>query len=96
MPRSRRRPGDFTDRFSGTLGIRYTNKSKDYSAPRRRSGPAIAGGRLDLRVQGQRKLDGVDPTIAVDYKLTNETLFYASTTEGFKSGALQRPREHAG
>ncbi len=79
----------FTDRWSGTLGIRYTDESKDYfrttstffGAPLRR--PTRHSSTRTTRA-GLRWT----PTFALDYKLTDETLLYASATEGFKSGGF--------
>jgi iron complex outermembrane receptor protein len=79
----------FTDRWSGTLGIRYTDESKDYFRTTTTffGAPLQAAG-TTFEYKDDESWTAWTPTIAVDYRLTDETLLYASATEGFKSGGF--------
>jgi iron complex outermembrane receptor protein len=79
----------FTDRWSGTLGIRYTDESKDYYRTTSTFfGAPLSGLNGTFVYKDDESWTAWTPTIALDYKLTDDTLLYGSATEGFKSGGF--------
>jgi iron complex outermembrane receptor protein len=79
----------FTDRWSGTLGVRYTDESKDYFRTTTTFfGPPLQAAGTTFEYKDDESWTAWTPTIAVDYRLSDETLLYASATEGFKSGGF--------
>ncbi len=79
----------FTDRWSGTLGIRYTDESKDYFRTTSTFfGAPFSGLNSTFVYTDDNSWTAWTPTFALDYKLTDDTLLYASATEGFKSGGF--------
>jgi iron complex outermembrane receptor protein len=77
----------FTDRLSGTVGLRYTDERKDYhrSTSTFSNTPLLVG---TFVYDDNDSWAAWTPTFAVDYKLTDESLVYASASEGFKSGGF--------
>lgn len=72
-----------------TLGIRYTEESKDYTFSR----AAPDGGVLDFRQLGLDQTrsfaaDNVDYRIALDYRFSPDFLAYAQFSTGFKGGGI--------
>ena len=79
----------FTDRFSGTVGLRYTDESKDYFRTTSTFyGAPLSSFNSTFVYKDDESWTALTPTFALDYKLTDETLLYASATEGFKSGGF--------
>lgn len=74
----------FTDRLKLTAGVRYTNDRKDgvnsgfQFGPRPYSGPVGAA------------FDKVTYRVALDYKVTDDILAYASYSTGYKSGGINQ------
>jgi iron complex outermembrane recepter protein len=78
---------NFNDRFSGTVGLRYTDESKDYyrtTSTFSNFAPLVG----TFVYKDDESWSALTPTFALDYKLTDDTLLYASATEGFKSGGF--------
>ena len=79
----------FADRWTATLGLRYTDEKKDFAIERNpgAAGPAFstaavaaAGIPLELKEQVWT------PRVALSFKATDDVNFFASATNGFKSG----------
>jgi len=89
---------EFTDRLSFTGGARYTRDEKSYTAPVGgagiTNGPAgvfgPTGSFTPFFPPGTSEVDfdNVSFKAVLDYKLDDGTLFYASYSEGFKSGGF--------
>jgi len=87
-----------TDALSVTGGVRYTRDEKSYTAPVGgagiTNGPAAvfgpAGTFTPFFPPGTSEVDFDDVSFkgVIDYKLNDGTLFYASYSEGFKSGGF--------
>ena len=77
----------FNDQWSGTVGLRYTDESKDYhrSTETFSSQAALRG---TFVYDDHNSWTAWTPTFALDYKLTNDSLLYVSASEGFKSGGF--------
>jgi iron complex outermembrane receptor protein len=79
----------FNDRFSGTLGLRYTDESKDYFRTTSTFfGAPFQALNSTFEYKDDNSWTAWTPSFALDYKLTDETLLYASAAEGFKSGGF--------
>ena len=79
----------FNDRLSGTVGLRYTDESKDYfrTTSTFYGAPLSAfNGTFDYK--DNDSWTAWTPTFALDYKLTSDSLVYVSASEGFKSGGF--------
>ncbi len=77
----------FTDRLTGTLGLRYTNESKDYFRTTSTfSNFAALNGKFDYT--DDESWDAVTPSFGIDWKVTDDSLLYASAGRGFKSGGF--------
>lgn len=93
-----------TDRLALTLGLRYTDEEKDMDliTPLTDSTTtaligAVTGGANNAifsytpgTIQGSDSWTSTDPRIAIDYKLGEDMLVYASYAKGFKSGGFNR------
>tara|TARA_B100000929_G_scaffold202060_1_gene160587 strand:- start:92 stop:2362 length:2271 start_codon:yes stop_codon:yes gene_type:complete len=94
---------DLTDKWSLTAGLRYTNDKKDGVVnTATRIGPAYPySGWVDGYVRpddvGNTVIDDseswsrVTPRLGVEYQYSDDTMFYASFSQGFKSG-MYNPR----
>ncbi|QIB67019.1 TonB-dependent receptor [Kineobactrum salinum] len=87
----------FTDRWSLTLGLRYTQEDKelqDVTTPwsaepgSGESGPVVSG-LLFPPADYEEDFDAFSGKVALDYRLNDDTLLYASISEGYKSGGFQ-------
>jgi iron complex outermembrane receptor protein len=77
----------FTDRFTGTVGLRYTDESKDYwrtTSTFSNLAPLVG----TFVYKDNDSWTAWTPTFALDYKLDDESMVYASVAEGFKSGGF--------
>ena len=79
----------FADRYTATLGLRYTKESKDLDAYKNAgalganlSSAAIAAAGIPLN----RDASFVTPRFALAYEYSPDVMFYASATRGAKSG----------
>ncbi len=91
---------DFTENFSGTLGVRYTKEDKQFFGAQRDLNsiasllgfPAAAfPDPSDLTlyfppIDNQRSFENVSPKLGLEYRIGASTLTYASVSKGFKSG----------
>jgi iron complex outermembrane receptor protein len=80
---------DFAERWTATLGLRFTDEKKDFAIDRNPgaggvalSTAAIAAAGIPLEVDEQVWT----PRAALNYKLTDDISFFVSATRGFKSG----------
>jgi iron complex outermembrane receptor protein len=80
---------DFAERWTATLGLRFTDEKKDFAIDRNPgaggaalSTAAIAAAGIPLELDEQVWT----PRLALNYKLTDDVSFFVSTTRGFKSG----------
>ncbi len=72
----------FTDRLSGTLGIRYTQDDKSLKG-------LIAdfpGSTTRTAVDRSDKFSATSPKLALEYKASDDVMFYGSVGKGFKAG----------
>jgi len=72
--------GDFTL----TAGIRYSDESKDATL----ATPLFEGDTTFPVQTGSGNFDAITPRFVLDYQLTDDVMFYASATRGFKSGGF--------
>ncbi len=93
-----------TDRLALTLGLRYTDEEKemDLTTPLTDSTTtaligAVTGGANNAifsytpgTIQASDSWTSTDPRVAIDYKLAEDMLLYASYAKGFKSGGFNR------
>jgi len=80
----------FTDKLSGTLGLRWTEDSKDFEfdfecLP---GGFFCGPGFTDRVVFNDETFDEWTPRIGIDYAATDNVLLYAQAARGFKSGGF--------
>jgi iron complex outermembrane receptor protein len=75
---------DVTDQLSVTLGGRYT---KDKKVSDQATDPFGPVGAYFVRLTPD--WDSFDPALTLDYKATDDVMFYASARQGFKSGGFQ-------
>lgn len=101
---------DISDRLALTVGVRYTDEEKemDLNTPLTDSTTtaligAVTGAANNAifsftpgTIRGSDSWTSFDPRIALDYKLTDDMLFYASYAKGFKSGGFNRQPTAAG
>ncbi|WP_321325336.1 TonB-dependent receptor domain-containing protein [uncultured Parasphingorhabdus sp.] len=70
-----------TDQLQFTLGLRYTNEDREV----RDISPVVTG-----LLQNSASFDALSWLASLDFKPTDETLFYASVSRGFRSGAVDQ------
>jgi len=77
----------FTDALSGTIGLRYTDESKDYwrTTSTFSNLPALVG---TFEYEDDESWTAWTPSFALDYRINEQTMVYASAAEGFKSGGF--------
>ncbi len=77
----------FTDRWSATAGLRYTDESKDYhrSTSTFSNIPALVG---TFVYDDHDSWQAWTPSFAIDFRASEATLLYGSATRGFKSGGF--------
>jgi iron complex outermembrane receptor protein len=86
---------DFTDRFSATLGMRYTREEKDFSV-NARSEAGIPGGDPYTLFQSEgpfsaaakQDWDAFTPKAVLEYRFAEDVNTYLSYSYGFKSGGF--------
>jgi iron complex outermembrane receptor protein len=71
----------FTDALRLSVGLRYTNDSKDY-----RTDDLIFGGASSI--SDNASWSGTTPRIALDYSLSDDLTFYSNISRGFKGGGF--------
>ena len=101
---------DISDRLSITFGLRYTDEEKEMvlNTPLTDSTTtaligAVTGGANNAvfsftpgGIVAKDSWTSVDPRLAVDYKIGESSLVYASYAQGFKSGGFNRQPKIAG
>ena len=76
---------DFTDTLSATLGLRYSEETKDsYSTL------LIPGRPLIEAIDEKKTFREVTHSLKVKYQANNHLMFYASLDRGFKAGGFNR------
>ena len=82
-----------TDRLTATVGARMTWEEKDGRfAGFKLSGPGLPpplGTLAGYDVKASEKWEAFTPRFALDWRLTNDVMLYASATRGYKSGGFQ-------
>lgn len=77
----------FTEQLSLQLGGRFTSEEKDFGANGLFFGaPVVTSDLADAGVPLELKVNRFTPRVALQYEVSDETLVFASYTEGFKSG----------
>lgn len=80
---------EFADRWTLTLGLRYTDEKKDFAIDRN---PGAAGAALSTAaiaaagIPLELDADEFTPRIALKYALSDDVRLFVSSTRGFKSG----------
>lgn len=101
---------DISDRLSITFGLRYTDEEKEMvlNTPLTDSTTtaligAVTGGANNAvfsytpgSIIAKASWTSVDPRLAIDYKVGESSLIYASYAQGFKSGGFNRQPKIAG
>jgi iron complex outermembrane receptor protein len=72
----------FTDNLRMSIGARYTRDSKDYFEE-----DSVSGFPLPV-VDVSKSWDAFTPRIALDYAPSDDMMFYASVSRGFKAGGI--------
>ena len=87
----------FTDRWSGTFGIRYTDESKDYFRTTSTFfGAPFSAAQLDIRLHGRQQLDRMDPHLRAGLQADGRNAALRERDRRIQERWLQRPRKHAG
>lgn len=74
----------FSDRWSGTFGIRYSDDKKDLTSFQRR----INSGAIITDLSVSDSFDAVSPKAGLEFAASDSTLLYASYANGFKTGGF--------
>lgn len=80
---------DFAERWTATLGLRYTDEKKDFAIDRNPGAGGVALSTATIAAAGiPLEIDEQvwTPRVALNYKLNDDVSFFISTTRGFKSG----------
>jgi iron complex outermembrane receptor protein len=91
---------NISDKFSTTLGVRYTYEQKDFNGSQITDPesaitiPPIVG--PDVYYDETRSDNDFSPTLIGRYFFTPEIMTYASISRGFKSGGFNQRREQEG
>ncbi len=81
-----------TDKFSTTLGVRYTYEEKEYFANHVHSQNGVPV----IVAKEEDDWSAFSPKFGIDYQLTDDILTYASASRGFKSGGFNgRPLDNS-
>jgi iron complex outermembrane receptor protein len=76
---------DFTEKLSGTAGLRYTKDKKDYNPVHVTQGVAP----IELLIaQASVEFTDTSPRFSLDYRWSDRLFTYASFSAGFKSGGF--------
>ena len=76
---------DFSQKFSATVGVRYTKDDKEYNPVHVTQGINP----LELLIaQAEEEFTDVSPRVSLDYRFTDQVFAYASYSAGFKSGGF--------
>jgi len=76
---------DFTDKFSGRLGMRYFSENKDFSNTQLTSS-VLFGTTAGDQVLGKDSASDTSPMFALSYAVTENALVFARVAKGFRSG----------
>ncbi|NOX68811.1 MAG: TonB-dependent receptor [Gammaproteobacteria bacterium] len=84
---------EVTEQFDIGLGIRYTDDKKNFNlnvpAPESQFGPVFAYGfTTDGDIRSSKSWDDTQVRVVGRYRVDDDNLFFASYTEGFKSGGF--------
>ena len=74
----------FTDKFSGTYGIRYTDDKKDYFA----SSYIVRSGYYQLSATDSDSWSDVSQRFGLDYQWSEDFMTYVTAAKGYKSGGF--------
>lgn len=82
---------NFTDQFSATLGVRWTQDEKDYTSFRDGRGRVLLGTPPVLTPQPRSvsgEWENFSPRIGLEYRWTPDIMTYVSAAQGFKGGGF--------
>jgi len=81
-----------TDRFSLTAGLRYTEEDKDFTSTTINIGPLVPPFNPIIDEEwdcsGNRSFDNVSGKLVLDFQKTDNSLIYASISQGYRSGGF--------
>jgi iron complex outermembrane recepter protein len=78
-----------TDKLSLTLGLRYSEDTKDFVSEMTTPIPFLPSVIADFTVEDKLRFTSTDPRVTLDYAIDEDILVYATYAEGFKSGGIQ-------
>ena len=78
-----------TEKFSATLGLRYTHESKDFSNTTSADPFPVFFFREEFSIDADESWSGVTWRLVGEYELEIDGMVYASISKGFKSGGFQ-------
>jgi len=89
---------EFVDRWTAVFGARYTDESKEVDLRPTQYGGMTTEDLKDADIDTKLDTSIVTPKVGVNFEMTEDMLFYASATRGFKAGGWNsrtayRPQE---
>jgi iron complex outermembrane receptor protein len=85
---------DFTEKLSGTIGLRFTHERKRVANQVLAVTPGTIGrnirraGEVNFQFERSRRFSDFSPMANLSYKATDDMLVYANFSKGFKSGGF--------
>ena len=83
---------DLSDRWALTAGLRYTSEAKDFTALGYVDGPMQPPFnpllQEDIDCKGAKDFSNVSGKLALDFKFSDNVLFYGSFSQGYRSGGF--------
>jgi len=83
---------DLSDRFALTAGLRYTSEAKDFTALGYVDGPMQPPFnpilQEDIDCKGEKDFSNVSGKLALDFKFSDDVLFYGTFSQGYRSGGF--------
>lgn len=76
---------DWNEKWSTTVGIRYTDDKKDFNTMMIRNASGVIA---VPKTQVSASWDATTPHASIDYKWTSDVMTYISASRGFKSGGF--------
>jgi iron complex outermembrane receptor protein len=80
----------FTDRFSGTIGLRFTGEKRDVFYETGNTDNEYNPVDKLFAIMANKTWYSLSPKVGIDYKWTSDIFQYASITNGSKSGGYDR------
>jgi len=83
---------DLSDRWALTAGLRYTSEAKDFTALGYVDGPMQPPFNPileeDIDCKGEKDFSNVSGKLALDFKFSDNVLFYGTFSQGYRSGGF--------